>query len=365
MAIKRRAFIGGLLTSPLWLQSLPYTQAAALPATLVSAAQLPDGTHALVLLGADGQVLLQHPLPDRAHQVLLHPTRPWVIAVARRPGTFIEIVDITTQQRVRQIRTEPGFHLYGHAQISPDGRYLWTTERQPTADEGVVVMRDLENGAQVVKQLGTAGVGPHELKLIDETHLVVANGGILTEGREKLNLASMQPSLVRLHPFSGQLLEQRQLPAEYHQSSIRHIDTALDGTVLVAMQYQGGLLDAAPLVAVQRPGQSMRPLWIPEAERLSLKQYCGSACVDSRGAYAAVSAPRGDKVLFWSLADEQYLGAVKARDACGLAAGLQAGEFYVSTGAGKLYRVSAPQLGKQRLPTPHDPMAWDNHMMLG
>lgn len=365
MAIKRRAFLGGLLATPLWLQSLHTVQAAALPALLVSAAQLPDGSHALVVLGADGKTLLQHPLPDRAHQVLLHPIRPWVIAVARRPGTFIEVVDLTTQRRVKQIRTEPGYHLYGHAQVSPDGRYLWTTERQPDANEGVVVMRDLENGGQIVKQFGTAGVGPHELKFIDESQLVVANGGILTEGREKLNLASMQPSLVRIHPFTGQLLEQQQLPAHYHQCSIRHIDTAPNGAVLVAMQYQGGLLDTVPLVAIQRPGQPLRPLMMPDAERLSLKQYCGSACVDARGRYAAVSAPRGDKVLFWSLDDEQYLGAVKARDACGLAAGKEAGEFYVSTGAGKLYSVLAPLLGKQRLPTPGQDIAWDNHMMLG
>ena len=329
---------------------------------LASASVDDQGQHWLVVMDKLNEQKLAYALPARAHQVLKHPTKPWLFVAARRPGQYVIVVDILTGQLVKNIAPAPDQYFCGHMLFSEDGRYLYTTENISASSDGQVVARDLDSDFKVLTQWPSGGLGPHQMKfLADRKTLVIANGGIHTLGREKLNLNSMKSNLSYLDIDSGKLVEQVALPADLSQLSIRHIDVNHHGDVLIAMQHQGDKTDLVPLVAVHNMMSGLHYLEIADNDYFSLKHYCGSACFDQSGACMAISAPRGDSVLFWDTHTQQFLGKYKVRDGCGLAATSVADEFVISSGQGKLYHLN-PRTGVKKLLSKSASMHFDNHL---
>lgn len=369
MEINRRQFsllLGGALISPTLLAQTGNAGRAPLYA---SAATDRDGSHHLRMVAQDGSVILDHILPQRAHHVDRHPTLPWLAAVARRPGRYIDVVDYNSGTLVQRIEPESGRHFYGHAIFSTDGHYLISCENNVADGQGRITVRDIQKGFSKIADHPSYGIGPHELALMpDGKSLVVANGGILThpdKGRDKLNLDSMRPSLAYIDLQTGKLLVQVEPPAELHQLSIRHLDVNADGQVVIALQYQGAKYDDVPLVAMHQRGKPLQLLHAPDNVNRAMKQYCGSARFDASGRYAAVSSPRGDLVTFWDSRNGQYLGQCKTRDGCGLAATTLPGEFLISTGTGRLYRFDMASQTRQPIKLDDNlSVAWDNHMTL-
>lgn len=363
MAINRRQFLQHLLAG-LVLNASPLVSAqhTSRPLMFASASRFKQ-QYWLHLLTENGTEKVRHLLPKRAHQIVVHPHKPWLLAVSRRPGTSMDCVNYETGALIKRIECAPHQHLYGHAQFSADGRYLWSTENDMRTHEGLVVVRDAHNHFAIQARWLSGGVGPHELRLMpDQRTLVVANGGIKTQGRTPINLDSMQPSLVYLDTHTGRQLEHVSLAPKFHQCSIRHLDVSAQGRVLVALQYKGDMADKVPLIVQHTQGQALQTLAVPDDEYPKLRHYCGSACFDSTGELAAVSAPRGDRILFWSAAQGRYLGTTIAKDGCGLAATQQPFTFMVSTGRGKWYKVDALSGKKQRISLPDSNIEWDNHL---
>ena len=364
MEINRRRFCQ-LLGSAMLLPGLTLAEDTAKHTAtpmFAAAAKDRDGHYHLYLIGHQAQVLLDHILPGRAHHTEAHPQLPLLASIARRPGTFIDIVDYQQQRLVKRITAARGRHFFGHGIFSDDGRWLITTENEISSGQGRVVIRSLEQDYAIIADYPSHGIGPHELvQQPGSTVLTVANGGILTHGREKLNLDSMQPSLVRLDLLNGNRLEQQTLPAEQHQLSIRHIDTNREGNTVIAFQYQGNIGLNLPLVGVHRPGEAIQLLRAPDPVNMAMKGYCGSARYDQSGRFAAVSAPRGDLISFWDLQKNQFISSIKSRDGCGLAASDNRAEFIISSGTGRCLRHNLETGVTERLPQTIA-TAWDNHL---
>ncbi|WP_286240675.1 DUF1513 domain-containing protein [Neptuniibacter halophilus] len=362
MGINRRQF-SLLLASSLFSPGLMAETRGTAP-LFASAAKTRAGEYQLRLIDQQGKVQFSHTLPARAHHVERHPNRPLLAVVGRRPETFIDLLDYQNKTLLQRIHSSPGQHFYGHAIFSPDGRYLISSENQINTGEGLIVVRDLQQKAVVIRQFSSAGTGPHELKMMpDGRTLVVANGGILTHpnrGREKLNLETMQPSLAYLDLASGQLLEQVFMPQTLHQLSIRHFDINPRGRVAIALQYQGAKSDDVPLVAFHTRSRPLQLVRAPAEVNLAMKQYCGSARYDRSGQVAAISSPRGNLVTFWNEQGE-YLSQVASRDGCGLAATPNDAEFLITTGRGRCYRYNASNGQREKVPL-SEIVAWDNHL---
>ncbi|MBA4502942.1 DUF1513 domain-containing protein [Marinobacterium marinum] len=364
METDRRRFLGLLAAS----LTLPVTGVLANDRTderiLISAAS-DRHQHWLLVTDIEGQTRLRHPLPGRAHHVERHPHQPWAAAVARRPGTFIDVVDYETGQLVKHIEAGEGHHFYGHALFTPDGRWLVSTENDLASGQGQISIRDADHHFAVVSRLPSHGIGPHEL-LLSGNEVIVANGGILTRNREKLNLNTMAPSLAYIDLTSGTLLEQVGMSSDNHQLSIRHMDLNAAGTVAIALQSQGPLSDNRPLVALHRRGQPLKLLKAPEPINGQMKQYAGSARIDRSGKIAAISAPRGNLITFWDIERDTFITAMRCRDGCGLAATDRNGEFLVSSGIGQVYRMQPYNNLRERLPLGPiaSRLAWDNHLNL-
>ena len=96
----------------------------------------------------------------------------------------------------------------------------------------------------------------------DGRNLVIANGGIRTHPgapREKLNLPTMAPSLAYVDAASGTLRATHTL--DHHFLGIRHLAVGPGDLVCVALQHEGPLEDAPPLVGFQRGEEPNCACW--------------------------------------------------------------------------------------------------------
>ena len=311
-----------------------------------SAYRMANGGFGVGIVDELGQVLSMISLPGRGHGFAVDPGGRRFVAFARRPGNFAVVVRSGQAVAPEVLTTPVGRHFYGHGCFSGDGRVLYSVENDFDHARGVIGLYDV-SGVQT-RRLGefdSHGVGPHEAVLSrDGRVLIVANGGIETHpdrGREKLNLASMTPSVVFLDAASGDLLTSHVLGPEAHQLSLRHMALDGRGRAWVGGQFEGAGDARPPLVGIFSLDAPPAMCGLPAAVSEGLENYIGSVAANAAGEVVATSAPRGGKILFWNVQSGSFLGALGIQDGCGLAPIDQDG-FVVSDGNGGLSVVSDP-----------------------
>jgi hypothetical protein len=370
--ISRRTFALRLGSSVLG-SSLSFTSLNVLATTYteqsslyVSAATDQHSNYFLAILDLEGEQLAKLDLPARAHQIAVNPKTNTLAVAARRPGSYLMVVDSINGKLNQEIHPKTGHHFYGHCAYSSDGRFLFTSENHIESGEGWIFVRDTQENYNVTRSFPSYGIGPHEIKIHpDKETLIVANGGILTHpdsGRAKLNLDTMSPSLVYISIETGELLEQRKLPENLHKLSIRHIDINSNGITAIAMQYQGDKTDDVPLIALHQRGKTIKALWAPEYINRKLENYCGSVCFNTSGSIFAVSAPRGNTITLWDAQNAEFISNLDCSDVCGISKSMNNG-FTVSNGLGKLYQLDLKQ-PLLKLICQDKTISWDNHLTL-
>jgi len=313
------------------------------------------------------------PLPERGHHVAIHPSGRFLVAVARRPGSWMVLANAHTGEKWQTLSVPLDRHLQGHGIFTADGLRFITTESDfddLTGDSGRVVVWDVleANGRYSLarsREYPSYGVGPHELLLMPDLRtVVIANGGIRTHpshDRDNLNIDSMLPSLAYIDLASGALLEQRYLPQEWHQASIRHMDVNAAGQIAMGMQFEGEQWRNAPLVATHQRGEPMRLLVAPEPLQGQMKQYVGSVRFSADGSSFGASCPRGNFITFWNVASGEMLGSVRSRDGCGLCA-TDTG-FMFTSGIGRIAEYATGTDAIVDLEVPEGfRLLWDNHL---
>ncbi|WP_339718082.1 DUF1513 domain-containing protein [uncultured Maritimibacter sp.] len=329
--------------------------AAGSPAFL-AAARENDGSYAIHGLDSAGTETFLVPLPARGHAACGHPTRAEAIAFARRPGRFALVIDCAFGEVLRDLEPPRDRHFNGHGVFSADGRTLFTSEQDIDGSAGHVGLWDTRRYRRI-GSLPTGGIGPHELRLMPGgKQLVIANGGIKTRDREKLNLDRMEPSLVYAD-LDGTLIERVTLDPALHHNSIRHLDVREDGLVAFAMQWQGDHSETTPLLGLHRMGEAPVLATAPQREQIMMDGYAGSVAFAGSGREVAITSPRGGRLHRFDTGGG-FIGAFSRVDICGLAA---SGEGYVATdglgGVIALDGAGTPRaLGRTS-------SAWDNHLI--
>lgn len=339
-------------------------QASGAPAFL-SAYRDQAGAFGVAALDDAGGVLFTEALPARGHDTVVAPhgstaitfaRRPGRTAItfARRPGRFALVIDLTRQTPAFAFEAAPGRHFYGHGCFSCDGRLLYATENDYEGECGVLGIYDVAAGYARIGEMKTHGIGPHEALLLDDGRtLAVANGGILTHPdfpRQKLNLATMEPSLVYLDSQTGDLMERVSLPSNMHQLSIRHMDQAGDGSIWFGGQNEGAPTDDIALIGRHQRGQEIELIGLPDQTQRALQHYVGSIKISRDGSRVAVTSPRGDAAIIVDTATQNVIRHLPLNDVSGVAE--QHLDFALSTGEGFL------SFGAQRSYS----MQWDNHL---
>ncbi|MBP5856558.1 DUF1513 domain-containing protein [Marivibrio halodurans] len=339
---------------------------------VVGCARGADGRDRAVVTDIEGRVLMDIVLPDRGHGPSVSPDGRTAMVPARRPGRFAAILDLDAMRLADMLETPDGRHFMGHGVFSPDGRHWVATENDHVRGRGMLSVWDVKSRKRVA-EYETDGIGPHEI-LLDPGggSVTVANGGILTDRddrpREKLNIPTMKPNMRRISLADGAVMAGASLSADMHKVSLRHIDMAPDGTVLVAGQDQGPVGMDMPLLFVwPADGGALRTIELPLTKTRALVQYCGSVALDRTGRIGATASPRGGVAMFVDVESGAFLGQLRAPDGCGLARDTRVdGGFFLSSGTGRLDAVRVDAEGTLRReavsgPNPTTAM-WDNHL---
>ena len=364
--MKRRTFITG--TGALCLTGAGFRPANAADDTqqaYISCGADRSGNFLAAAFDGTGRIVFSIPLPERGHDIVVHPGGNTAIIVARRPGTWFSVLDLRDGRQVRRIATRADRHLYGHGAFSPDGTRFYTTENDFDSGIGAIGVYDARNDYRRIGEFPSCGVGPHQLSISpDGNTLTVANGGIRTHpdtGRSKLNTRSMKPNVAFLDTRSGKATGSVDLSETHHKLSIRHFDTNADGMQVFGMQFEGDKRRPVPLVALLTTDRAFRFLTAPPETLRRMQQYVGSVRFDRSGRYVATSCPRGNMVVIWNAETGAFLRAVTAPDASGLAATSRTGEFLVTSGTGSL-SVIGPAREEPRVVKREDAgLHWDNH----
>lgn len=351
---------------------LPTVAVAAGGDIFVSAATENDRRHLVRGFYADAKsvsTLFSHELPGRAHHVAVHSALGLYVVVARRPGTWLALGRLDGSPPLL-VSVPEDRRTCGHGFFSAAGDEFYSveTDSRDVGDDGLLVQWQVTSNGGLVRgrEFSTAGVGPHEAVLMaDDRTVVVANGGYRTgwdEERVILDRDSMSPSLVYLDRDSGELLQKITLDPALHQDSIRHLDVNALGQVVFAMQYEGEPFADVPLVAMHRLGdENIHLPAVPLAEQQQLQQYCGSVRFDNSGRFAAVSAPRGNRITLWDVAEGSFHMSLRSRDGCGVCAWKDG--FLFTAGTGKVSYVE-PVAGYVTSLATDDAVRlyWDNHL---
>ena len=345
----RRAFLTGLIATG--LAPAPSWADAGNPSYL-SAAKTPDGAYVLIGLDTLGGERFRIPLPDRGHAAAAHPHLPHAVAFARRPGRFAMVIDCRDGASLVRLNSPEGVHFYGHGTFDAAGDFLFTTENDYENGAGRIGIWDARQGYVRIGEIASNGIGPHDLRLMPDGSLVVANGGIDTHpetGRQKLNLPTMRPNLSYLST-EGTVLDQIE-PTQSH-ASIRHLAVRADGMVAVGMQWQGDISTAPALVALHQRGEALQTL----GAGADLNGYVGSIAISQAGGLVAVTSPRSGQLQVFSTKDSAVVQTLNEPDICGVS-GI-ADSFLATTGQG---RVLAAGAAPYSLTT--SDVAWDNHLV--
>ena len=364
MNLSRRQFLASSLaawTIPTWASSLPVKSNQEL---FISAFSKSKTEHFIGAFLTNGELLWSMALPDRAHAPVVHPTHSVVGAVARRPGFYIDFFNPITGKLFSRIEPLKDHHFYGHAVFTEDGQTLITQENHYPTGEGKIVLRQWPTG-DILHEYSSGGIGPHESVLMNQSTLVIANGGLKTHpnnDRDILNLDTMQPNVTYLSLKDGSIVNRVSHAPELHKLSIRHLDVNAKGEVALGFQYQGELWEQVPLVAIStKESKDLEYLPIPEHVRARFKQYCGSVCFDQSGETLAISTPRGGFVAYWDVPSRTFLKVDNCRDVCGLVATDKTNEFVLTSGTGKQL-LSAPRNSQISLINQLAGVQWDNHL---
>ncbi|MEM6935988.1 MAG: DUF1513 domain-containing protein [Pseudomonadota bacterium] len=347
--LRSAALLPGVFATPaLALEGAP---------ALVGCCALGEGGYGVAVLTQGLDLLRLITLPGRGHGVVVSPDRRTAVVLARRPGRFAQVIDLTTLDTVDRFETPAGRHFYGHGLFSPDGRYLYATENDYNRPASVLGVYAAGEGYRRSDEFDTGGIGAHEAVLMqDGQTIAVANGGIETHPdfpRIKLNLAEMRPSLCYLDRADGRLLEQRYLTPRWHQLSLRHLTQTRDGAIWIGGQFEGP--GRAPLIVRHRQGQPLELVDEPgrhASPTEGFRGYIGSIATDAAGKRVVVTAPRGNRALTLNAQTKQAEQQHELADVCGAASG---DRVVLSTGEGTVVAAGA---------TPRQfAWAWDNHLV--
>lgn len=188
-------------------------------------------------------------------------------------------------------------HFYGHGAFSCDGKLLYASENDYENAAGKIGIYDATHNFKRIGEFNSFGTGPHQILLLrDGKTLVIANGGIETHpdyGRTKLNLATMQSSIVFIDITDGSMIEQHSLPRDVQKLSLRHMAQIANNAIVFGGQYQGPKHHLPQLIGTCKLGEGLHFWQLPEKDRRIFANYTGSIAVDRNQTSVAVSSPKG------------------------------------------------------------------------
>ncbi len=375
MAIDRRALIAGLTAMGVGVSLGSPGRANGARAAVASAYRMADGSFGAAIVNADGSEVGNVPLPGRGHDIAVCPISGTCVVLARRPGKVAVAFSCKGRDRAPiAFCTPTNRHFYGHGVFSADGRLLYTTENDFDAGIGRIGVYDVASGFSRIGDLPSYGVGPHDIAMLPRSSvLVVANGGVrehpgVGAGRQALNLDALSPSIAYIDAQTGDLLELHRLPETMSHVSLRHLDVAASGAIVIGGQVIATPLGnndnprREPLVLTHRRQSNLLPIDLDPSVHSALSGYISSVAVDFGGHYATVTSSRGGIALTFKIDTGRVVRTTYLSDVSGVVSTAEPGGFVLTSGHGAIVTIGADAGNTMRnASSPRPSRVWDNH----
>lgn len=360
--LKRRDFLLGMASATALSSLSPGLLAQTREGYFISAANTAAGEHRVLIADVQGRVVHSLEVAERCHAGCVRPASDEVAFFSRRPGRQLNIIDAKQGRLIQVVPSEPGEHFYGHGVFSPDGQLLYATAHRYEESEGVLNVYAAAQGYRQIDQIRLGVMDPHEVRLHPNGRdLVIAAGGIQTHpdyGRIKLNLDRMQPALLVVDRLTGKVTQWYQ--PSHHQLSMHHLDISPEGIVVAGYQFEGPEWEQPNLIAwldVER--QRFDEIRLPDTDQQVLRNYIASVVMDTTAGVAAITAPRGNRVVLLDYRQRRYLHSIELEDVSGVLP-LPEGGFICTSGMGGVYRLTPGNLQLKQVSA--DSIRWDNHL---
>lgn len=367
MALSRRHFLRGtacaltvgaaaLAARSLWI---PGTDAP----SFYSCCKTDGGDYRLSLV-RHAKELFNVILPGRGHSLAASHDGRYLASVARRPGTWLYVIDAVTGEKIAEIAAEDNDYFNGHVRYSKDNRYLFATQSNGQTDQGYIGVYDAQNHYQLVDQWYTAGLDPHELALLNRRNvLVVANGGYVKTAKDDKpeNPDAMDSSLVYLDASDGKILAQYHPPQTY--MSLRHLAVGPDDEVTIGVQYHGQMFDEVPLILGHKGEDALQAYQASASVYALFSHYIASVAADHLGLYALSTSPKKGAIVLWDSTKRVMLKQYHLRDVAGAYWSKTLNNFVVSNSLGQVMMINPRDLSATPQIEYIAGRHWDNHMI--
>jgi hypothetical protein len=322
MAIDRRSLLLGTLafvgTAPM---RTAFGSAADNDVAYVATARRSGGDFCVLLLRANGSIVRDIPLSGRGHDIAYHRASGRAAVFARRPGAFGVAFDIGKTTAPHIFTPGDGRHYYGHGEFSRDGRLLYASENDIAGERGVIGIYDVARDYKKIGEHPSYGIDPHQIMLLaDGRTIAIGNGGIDTvpdAWRAKLNLDTMQPSLVFVDAESGKLVAKHDMKGGLRSLSVRHVTQDKAGLIWFGGQWEGSPSETPQIVGSAGLDRELKLIDAPGSGK-DLRGYIGAMAVSRDGRYIAASAPKAGQVLYVDSESGGVVGKSDLKDVCGL-----------------------------------------------
>ena len=364
MAIDRRTLLLGAAAGMLTAGTAGRASTETREALYAAARRGEDGRYSAALFTPDGRDVHAVALPGRGHDITVSPVDHTCVVFARRPGNFAIAFTADSRRAPIAFTTPADRHFYGHGVFSRDGRLLYTTENDFDGGHGVIGVYDATAGFRRVGEFASGGIGPHDLALIgDGSVLVIANGGLLEHpdfggGRRILNPDAIETTLAYVDVRTGDLLERHELGIG-EGLSLRHLDVARDGTIIIGAQVANGPVGAQALVYRHRRQKPLQTIALPPEAQEGLSGYVSSVACDHDGDYVAVTSSKGARAIVLDVASGKLMHTHRLDDVSGIAPTDVRAGFLLTAGTGRIACVR--EADGARPVAASTPWSWDNH----
>ena len=298
----------------------------------------------LAIFNNKGSEVSKVKLPFRAHDSIVLSDLRKLIIISRRPENKFFVFDLKKLIISDTIMAPTGRHFYGHGVYSEETKLLYLTEnnyKYPDERSGSIGIYSPYKNFKRVGELPSYGIGPHELKVDNNSNLVVANGGVLTHPdypRVKLNITNIESNIALINKKSGLLKKTIKLPKKYKELSIRHIDIDLNKNIYAGCQIYNRKSKGFLSTIFKCSKRNIEFFKFPKVFQ-GINNYIGTVKFLGKENFVIASFPRSGKVMVWENRNLNLVSYLNHYDACGLAINPYTEEPLISSGKGNIFSI--------------------------
>jgi len=280
---------------------------------------------ALIAINTDQRKQCVIPCDFLPHEIIIHPEDSYTVFCFEKDGPNACMVDLKNERVNNRFLAADKHHFSGHAVFDGYGRLL-TIEIEQQTKQGKISIRDAST-LEIIKQLPTLGLSPHDCLLTENT-LAVSNTG---QDATRFH----QPSLVFIDIESEKLLSRLKLDDD--ELNAGHFDIAYDNKLVIASA-PTDQSDSKAIggVSIQHNEHSVITMTHPEDLSGRLKGEALGISVSPEHEIAAVTHPDANLLTFWSLKDSpgdaSFIKAIDIDNPRGVTQALDGKSFVISYG---------------------------------